>query len=178
MGRLIAPTLRTAERADASSLAALALEVWFATYIRHGINAHFADFALAHFTPDRFRGWIDDPRHILITSQNRDGIDGFVHIDCNSPDPVGGSVQTELTSLYIQPRHQGRGLGRDLLRAGLATQDGRIWLAVNCENDKARAFYHAHDFTKLGETDFKIGDQRYPNDILISLRIATEDEPA
>ncbi len=57
MGQLmIAPTLRAASHADASSLTALALEVWLSTYIRHGINAHFADYALAHFTPDQFSG--------------------------------------------------------------------------------------------------------------------------
>ena len=170
MGQLTPPTLRHAESVDASSLAALALEVWFATYIRHGINAHFADYALALFTPARFGGWISDPHHSLIVSQNRDGIDGFVHIDSNSPDPVDGAVPTELTSLYIQPRHQGRGLGAALLQAVLAQQDGPVWLAVNLENVKARAFYDAHDFTKLGEIGFKIGDQTYPNEILIKAR--------
>ncbi|RLJ60437.1 acetyltransferase (GNAT) family protein [Litoreibacter meonggei] len=167
MGQLIAPNLRAAEVADASSLTALALEVWFATYVRHGINAHFADYALSHFTPERFRQWIDDPDRSLIVSQNRDGIDGFVLMDRNSPDPVNGTVQTELTSLYIQPRHQGRGLGQALLEAGLAAQDGPVWLAMNSQNSTARAFYHAHNFTKLGEIAFKIGDQSYPNDVFV-----------
>ena len=166
MGQLIAPTLRAASHADASSLTALALEVWHSTYIRHGINAHFADYALAHFTPDQFSGWIDNPDHSLIVSQNSDGIDGFVLMDRNSPDPVNGTLLTELTSLYIQPRHQGRGLGNALLHAGLATQDGPVWLAMNSQNVKARAFYDAHNFTKHGEIDFEIGDQSYPNDIL------------
>jgi ribosomal protein S18 acetylase RimI-like enzyme len=166
MGHLIAPDLRAASQADASSLAALALEVWFSTYIRHGINAHFADFALAHFTPDRFSGWIEDPDHHLTVSQNRDGIDGFVHVDQNSSDPVGGAVKAELASLYVQPRHQGRGLGLALLNTCLAQSNDPLWLAVNCENTKARAFYDAHGFTKLGETGFKIGAESYPNDIL------------
>ena len=166
MGQLTAPTLRAATPSDASSLAALALEVFFATYIRHGINAHFADYALAHFTPARFQGWIDDPAHSFIVSQNRDGIDGLIHINRNSPDPVGGAIPTELVSLYIQPRHQGRGLGQALLEAGLKLESGPIWLAMNSQNSKARAFYAAQNFTKLGEVAFKIGDQSYPNDVL------------
>ena len=166
MGQLNAPNLRFAENADASSLAALALEVWFATYVRHGINAHFADYALAHYTAERFRNLISDPEHSLIVSQNREGIDGFILIDGNSLDPVNNSVRTELTSLYVQPRHQGRGLGQALLRAGLAVQDGQVWLAMNSENSKARAFYHAQNFSKLGEVAFEIGDHSYPNDIL------------
>ena len=167
MGQLIAPNLRAAENADASSLTALALEVWFATYVRHGINAHFADYALAHYTAERFRHWIGDPDHSLIVSQNRDGIDGFILMEHNSPDPVNSTVWTELTSLYIQPRHQGRGLGQALLSVGLAAQDGPVWLAMNSQNSKARAFYHAQNFSKLGEIAFEIGDQSYPNDILI-----------
>lgn len=166
MGHLIAHDLRAASQADASSLAALALEVWFATYIRHGINAHFADFALAHFTPDRFSGWISNSDHGLIVSQNRDGIDGFIHIDQNSPDPVNGTMRTEVTSLYVQPLHQGKGLGVALLHAGLARVSDPVWLAVNCENTKARAFYDACGFSKLGETSFKIAEDSYPNDIL------------
>ncbi|EPX80925.1 GNAT family N-acetyltransferase [Litoreibacter arenae] len=167
MGQLSTATLRTATPADASSLAALALEVWLSTYIRHGINAHFADFALAHFTPERFKSWIEDPDHRLIVSQNRDGIDGFIHIGRNSPDPVGGHIRTELTSLYIQPRHQGRGLGKALLDAALDQADHPVWLAVNCENTKARAFYKTQGFSKLGETAFRIGDKSYPNDVLM-----------
>ncbi|WP_298257361.1 GNAT family N-acetyltransferase [uncultured Litoreibacter sp.] len=166
MGQLTAPNLRAAVLADASSLAAVSLEVWFATYIHHGINAPFADFALAHFTPKLFRNWIGDPDHHLIVSQNRDGIDGFIHIDENSADPVNGTVSTEIASLYVQPRHQGRGLGGALLQAVLDRAGGQVWLAVNSENTKARAFYGAHDFTKLGESGFKIGDESYPNDIL------------
>uniref|UniRef100_UPI002491953A GNAT family N-acetyltransferase n=1 Tax=Litoreibacter halocynthiae TaxID=1242689 RepID=UPI002491953A len=111
-------------------------------------------------------GWIDDPAHSFIVSQNRDGIDGLIHIDRNSPDPVGGTIPTELVSLYIQPRHQGRGLGQALLKAGLKLETAPIWLAMNSQNSKARAFYAARSFTKLGEIAFKIGDQSYPNDVL------------
>ncbi|MEP3345608.1 MAG: GNAT family N-acetyltransferase [Litoreibacter sp.] len=168
MGQLITSKLRAATPADASSLAALAIEVWFGTYIRQGINAHFADFALAQFTPDRFQGWIDDEDHVLIVSQNHDGIDGFIHLDQGSLDPVGGTVLGEVVSLYIQPRHQGRGLGTALLHAGSRGRDAPIWLAVNCENTKAGDFYAAQGFTKLGEIGFKIGSESYPNDILVS----------
>jgi ribosomal protein S18 acetylase RimI-like enzyme len=167
MGQLITPTLRTASHADASSLTALALEVWFATYVRHGINAHFADYALAHYTQARFSGWIDNPDHSVIVSQNRDGIDGFILMNRNSSDPINSTVRTELTSLYVQPRHQGRGLGQALLNAGLAVQDGPIWLAMNSQNSTARAFYLAHGFSKLGEIAFEIGDQSYPNDVFV-----------
>lgn len=160
-------SLRAATVQDASSLAALALEVWFATYIRHGINAHFADFALGHFTPARFGAWIEGSAHQIIVSQNRDGIDAYIHLNTRANDPVHGDVSREIVSLYVQPRHQGRGLGAGLLRALRDTCDGPFWLAVNCENTKARRFYDAQNFTKLGEVAFKIGDKAYPNDILV-----------
>lgn len=156
--------IRPATAADASCLAALAIEVWLSTYIKRGVTPLFADYALDRFTPDRFRAWIADPNQHIYVSQNDEGIDGYVHLDKASPDPSGH--QTELVSLYIQPRHQGSGVGRALMEATQAHRP--FWLFVNAENERALAFYAAQGFTKIGKTAFEIGDQAYPNDILLA----------
>lgn len=158
--------IRPATEADASSLTALAIEVWFSTYIKQGVNAHFADYALAHFTPDRFKGWIEDPHDYLNVSQNSDGIDGYIHVADKRPDPVVGQISMELVSLYVQPRHHRAGIGIALL--GAVDHLRPFWLAVNCENAVAQAFYAAQGCSKIGQADFEIGDAAYPNDILLA----------
>ena len=44
-------TLRPPKTSDASSIAAISIEVWIGTYLKRGVNAFFADYALQEFTP-------------------------------------------------------------------------------------------------------------------------------
>lgn len=155
---------------DASSLAALGLEVWLNTYIRNGVNAFFADYALQHFTTARFEEMLSDATQTFLVSQNTVGIDGFVHVALGSEAPVAGCADLEISKLYVQPRHQGSGAGGRLLAAGLqfCASTGRpdVWLSVNAENDRATQFYLRKGFAKAGETDFQIDGQSYPNHVL------------
>ncbi len=54
-------TLRLAQVSDASSIAALSIEVWIGTYLKRGVNAFFADYALGEFTPAKAAQLIADP---------------------------------------------------------------------------------------------------------------------
>lgn len=162
--------IRRASLEDASSLAAISLEVWLNTYIRDGVNAFFADYALEAFTTDRFKDILSRENENLWVSENKVGIDGFLRMSVNSPAPVDGPSDLEITTLYVQPRHHGRGVGRRLLATGLefCREVGRssTWLAVNAENEKAASFYLANGFEKVGQTHFRIGDQAYQNEVL------------
>ncbi|ATG44501.1 Acetyltransferase [Phaeobacter piscinae] len=162
-------TLRVADMADASSLAALSLEVWIGTYMREGVSGFFADYVLAELTAARFAETLADPQEHVIVSQNRVGIDGYIRISRGRPGPTPGCSDVEITTLYVQPRHHGRGIGAALLRAGLAhcAEEGvaRVWLASNAENTPAKAFYLSQGFERVGETQFVINDQSYLNDV-------------
>lgn len=162
--------IRIAKSEDASSLAAVAMEVWLNTYIRNGVNAFFADYALSHFTKAHFEETLSLKDNFIWVSQNTVGIDGFVHLKLGSNAPVTTCSDLEIATLYVQPRHQGSGAGGKLLAAGLrfGTTTGRpdAWLAVNAENVHATEFYLRKGFAKAGETRFQIGDQFYPNHVL------------
>lgn len=163
------PQLRAAQQADCAALAALSIEVWTGTYLREGVNGTFATFVLETFTPARFAELLRDPGESLILSQNRVGPDGYIRITENRPSPAGGP-SVEISTLYVQPRHHGRGLGQALLRAGLdhckAKDLGPPWLATNSENTPAIGFYHAQGFVTAGETHFEIDGTLYPNTVL------------
>ncbi len=162
-------SLRPARPCDASSIAALSIEVWLGAYLKRGVGAVFADYALATFTPANAERFIADPAEFVLVSQNAEGIDGYIRLTSGSPAPVAGCSDLEIATLYVQPRHHGRGLGSRLLEAGLAharsLAAGSVWLTTNAENTPAIAFYLARGFEKLGETHFRIADQGYLNNL-------------
>jgi|SRR5690606_29568087 len=161
---------RTATVDDAPILAALSIEVWIGTYLPRGVNAFFARFALEEFTAARLARAIEDPSQHFIVSENADGLDGFIRISHGSDAPMDGGTDTGIATLYVQPRHQGRGLGRALLDQALAhaREAGApsVWLTVNSDNRGAIAFYLAQGFKDVGTTHFHIGDQAYLNQVL------------
>lgn len=162
--------MRIARSSDASSLAALSIEVWLGAYIRRGVNAFFADYALSAFTAERFQTLIEDPGEHFIVSENVEGIDGYIRISSDTPAPAPGCSATEIATLYVQPRHQGKGIGKALLDAALqrAREAGEesVWLTTNSENAPAIGFYLSQEFEKAGAAHFRIQGRKYPNDVL------------
>lgn len=168
-------SFRSAVQDDCASLAAISIEVWLGTYLRDGVNAFFADYALSQFTTNHFRTALNAQDDHIIVSQNTQGIDGFIRITHNAPVPVStGSVSagsnTEIATLYVQPRHHGKGIGQHLLSQGLAhiRQQGwsEPWLMTNAENTPALAFYHRMGFERTGHSHFRINDKQYLNTVL------------
>lgn len=161
---------RAAKKIDASSLAAISIEVWLGTYLRKGVNAFFADYALSEFTTSRFEAILENEDEHIIVSQNEVGIDGFIRVTSGKVAPVRGCSTTEITTLYVQPRHHGKGIGKGLLREGVrkCAADGvsSLWLSVNSENTSAIDFYLALGFQNVGQTRFRIREEAYLNEIL------------
>lgn len=162
--------IRLAQKTDASSLAAISMEVWVGTYLREGVNAFFADYALANFTAPIFEAMLDDDKETIWVSENQTGIDGYIRITNDKSCDLAGCSNTEITTLYVQPRHHGKRIGQLLLKIGLShCAEHNIscpWLAVNAENENAIGFYKKHGFSIAGETHFKINDEAYLNHIM------------
>lgn len=163
-------SLRPARLDDASSLAALAIEVWVGTYLRQGVNSLFANYVFAELTPARFYSLLQQNCETFIVSQNLEGIDGFIRITEGVKPPAGPGSAAEIATFYVQPRHQGRRLGRALLQAGLQRcadlEAPAPWLTTNSENTAAIGFYQRMGFEITGETAFCLGTQSYPNTLL------------
>lgn len=146
------------------------MEVWLGTYLRHGISGFFADYVFDALTPDRFRDHLASPCETFIVSQNREGIDGFIRVTEGPEPPEGQGSSVEIATLYVQPRHHGRGIGQALLQAGVQVAAdlgaSQPWLTTNAENTAAIAFYRRQGFEVTGQTFFKIGGEAYPNVVL------------
>ena len=162
-------TLRLAQISDASSIAAISIEVWIGTYLKRGVSGFFADYALREFTVEKTERLIADPKQVIVVSEREEGLDGFIRVTADSPAPVAGCSDTEISTFYVQPRHHGAGIGKRLLNAACAhardMQAGSVWLATNAENDPAIGFYLAQGFDHVGETHFRVQDQAYLNNV-------------
>ncbi|MFW8595414.1 GNAT family N-acetyltransferase [Cribrihabitans neustonicus] len=163
--------MRAAEPGDAAALAALSVEVWLGTYLRRGVSSFFAEYVLETYTAEHFRALMRDGNERLIVSQNAEGIDGYIRLTNGPRPPEGPGSAVEIATLYVQPRHHGRGLGRALLDSGLqvAADWGAAspWLTTNAENLSAIRFYQRQGFEITGRTHFRIGGEAYPNEILV-----------
>ena len=161
--------LREAQSTDASSIAAISIEVWIGTYLKRGVRNFFADYALSEFTTVRIERLIADPNHFILVSENEEGIDGFIRVSSDSTGPVSGCSNVEISTFYVQPRHHGKGIGKALLNAAVEYCRNRgavsAWLTTYAENAPAIAFYLKYGFEHIGETHFRIGNMGYLNNV-------------
>ena len=168
-------TLRRAAAEDASSIAALSIEVWLGTYLRHGINGFFADYVLNTFTTAAIAAVLKDPAEQVWVSQNTQGIDGFLRLTSNSQAPVAGCSDMEISTFYVQPRHHAKGIGTALLNTAVAAAKSAgaegLWLATNAHNTPAIDYYLAKGFIQVGHTHFTLEDEAYLNNVY-ALRFA------
>jgi ribosomal protein S18 acetylase RimI-like enzyme len=164
-------TLRKPKHSDASSIAAISIEVWIGTYLKRGVSAFFADYALDEFTPSKTKKLLSDPDQFILVSENKEGIDGFIRVSFASKAPVDGCSEVEISTFYVQPHHHGKGIGKRLLNAALQHCRDKavksVWLTTNAENDPAIAFYLAQGFEHVGEMHFRIEDEGYLNNVYL-----------
>lgn len=166
--------IRPAVPEDAAAIAAVSIEVWVSTYIKHGMTREFAEYVLAEFTVERVRATISAPDEHVLVSDNAEGIDGYIRIAERCAAPVKGCGETEISTLYVQPRHQARGIGARLVQAAISSFGAGLWLKVNSENTGAIGFYDALGFERVGVTEFRLGEAAYANDVMV-LRSSGED---
>jgi [ribosomal protein S18]-alanine N-acetyltransferase len=68
---------------------------------------------------------------------------------------VGGppEAEAEIHTIGVDPAHQGRGIGRAILRGLLAAADAQhaaVFLEVRTDNEPARTLYESEGFTVVG----------------------------
>lgn len=83
---------------------------------------------------------------------------------------VAGPAPVQLRRLYVDARHHGRGLGRQLLDAAYAAArelGGRtLWLTVWERNERAIAFYSRCGFRIVGDTTFIVGEDAQTDHVM------------
>jgi len=164
-------TIRPGQADDATRLAVLATQVWLHTYATSGISNEIADYVLAELTPAKYSALLHDPSIRVRVAQHGENLAGFAVVKLDSACPEAHDSSAELQTLYVQAPFIGTGLGKRLLQDAqdLAHQQGHaaLWLTVNTQNHRAKAFYHHHGYRKVGTMYFILGAQRHENHILV-----------
>ena len=109
-----------------------------------GCECFFADFALKEFSVDSSLKLISDPLQTILVSENAECIDGLVRLSSNSTPPVSGCSNMEIATLYVQPPHHDKGIGKGLLSAALKyfcnLDVDSVWWTTNAGTHPAIAF--------------------------------------
>ena len=126
------------------------------------VNAAFADHPTPiHMEDEMFRASLDDPNildddAIVLEDRADRRIVGFCLADVRRVDGVAGA-HGEIAMVGVRPDRQGRGLGRQLLRAGVGylrrVGSREVTLAVNARNEGALGLYESEGFVRRRTRD-------------------------
>ena len=160
-------SLRPAEAADVTALAALKLAAFHETFL-DGFGVPYPPADLARFEAESYgvekvAREIADPTHATWVVEDGGRLLAYAHVGpCKLPHPEASADQGELYQIYALNAAQGRGAGRALLDAALdwlgTHMPGPVWLGVWSGNERAQAVYGRRGFDKVGEYGFPVGD--------------------
>ena len=88
--------------------------------------------------------------HLYRAARVGDELVGYAGLAFTAGPPQG---EAEVHTIGVDPAHQGRGIGRALLRELLAAADAQraaVFLEVRTDNAPARALYESEGFTVVG----------------------------
>ena len=165
------PIIRKGLRADAENLAALAMQVWLHNYAKEGISSTISGYVLSEFKPEQFLALLTSTSATILVAEVNTNLVGYalVNVGVSCPEPTSSTIQ--LATLYVQEHFAGKGVGSALLamaEALAAEHAGKpLWLTVNAKNNRAIAFYAKHGYTKIGVTQFRLGERDHENHVFV-----------
>lgn len=166
--------IRGAKPSDLKNLAVLLQQVWISTYATEGILEEFSSYVLSEYSLENVRNSIEDRNKRILMATINDCVVGCA-VALLTPQSPASNVESglEISTLYVLESFQGKGIGKKLLtecerevkRLGFS----RMWLTVYYGNEKAITFYTSQGFTRIGEMDFVLGEQKYKNYIMLKI---------
>jgi len=156
--------IRAWELGDLENVRRITWETWLATYaefipegdLRWYLDTHYTLQALGELMgSEYFRGLLAVEQEIAL---------GYAKVQYHPDDQ-----RCYLSSLYVIPAAQGKGVGRRLLERAesVARQFGvdEIWLGVMVQNTQALDWYTRLGFTFVREEPFTMGNTTVPHRI-------------
>lgn len=166
--------IRSANSDDAEKLAALAIQVWLHTYATAGISSAIAAYVLSVFSKEKFLSRLMEKSSSIFVAEFNKNLVGYAICDANAHCPAIPNTKVELSTLYVQAHFSSRGIGSSLLQQAEAwakqQADTALWLTVNSQNARAKAFYTKHGYTSVGITHFRLGQEDHENDVMVGIK--------
>jgi len=147
--------VREAEKRDAEKISALGTTVWLDTYATDGINSGLASYVIEKFSPEATRQAMT--KDLVLVIEELDHLLGYATVERNL------SQKTELKTLYVLPKFQRQGVGKQLIKACQRHAKSGLWLTCWEHNVLAHRFYNRNGFTITGEDTIFIDGEHHRN---------------
>lgn len=158
-------TIRHATHQDIAAISALATATFCDNfghlYAADDLRAHLAKTCSEVF----FAASLTRQNETILLAHEGENIVGYAKLGALSL-PVEAPIMPacELHRLYLAPSHQGQGLGKRLMQAGLSLDlvaaSRAIYVGVWEHNTRAQNFYAKFGFSKVGEYDYVVGQTK------------------
>lgn len=174
--RSAAISVRTASAADAALLATLGRRLFEETFAQHNTAEDMTAYLAAAFGEVQQRAELAEPGSTWWIAEDAEGrAAGYVRLRLGATHPaVRAQRPAELSRLYADRRHHGRGVGATLLQRCIAEARAQgadvLWLGVWEHNARAVAFYEKHGFRTVGEQEFVLG-RDVQRDLVMALQL-------
>lgn len=149
-------TIRPWHKDDLASVRTITWQSWRSTYssfvpetdLKFYFDTHYTETSLLHsFNDPCTRGYVAELPHRMV---------GYARLSFNR-----GENNLYVTSLYLLPEFEGKGIGNRLLNIAeeYAEEKGldRLWIGVMVENRQALLFYRKAGFRFIREEPFHMG---------------------
>lgn len=169
-------SIRRATEHDAALLAALGRRLFGDTFAAHNAPEDMAAYVVEAFSAERQRDELREPGSTFWLAEDVAGEPaGYVRLRIGSSHgAVTGVRQAEVSRLYADRAHHGRGVGAALLAR--CVEEARrqavdaLWLGVWEHNRRAIAFYEKQGFRAVGEQSFTLGSD-VQRDLVMALSL-------
>lgn len=141
-----------AKESDAAIIAAIGQSVWVNTYSTDGVVEAIANYVASEFTAQNVLAMIRS-RNVYLLGKEKSFI-GYAVVNPGNP--------SELETLYILPRFQGKGYGTQLMRYIINFYKN---LSLSCweHNTEALRFYSKNGLAECGECYFELEGEKHRN---------------
>ncbi|WP_426593108.1 GNAT family N-acetyltransferase [Cellulomonas sp. McL0617] len=159
--------VRPAVLEDIPSLAALAALTFPLACPPDSTPADQQAFIDAVLSPERFADYLASSDRSVLVAEDDDALVGYTMLVFTPPtdrEVVAAltlAPAAELSKCYVHPGHHGAGVAHALMASSLSVATARgaagMWLGVNQQNRRARAFYERSGFAVVGTKHFTVG---------------------
>ena len=161
--------IRKATVDDSLNVAALSIQVWLHTYATDGMRKEIAGYVLKEFSPEAIARNIASEKLEYFLYIEEEHLLGYALLNREMTSPSGRTDLIEMSRLYVQEHHHGKGIGRQLLSAALGWcrehNMAGLWLKVYHKNLRAIDFYQYQGFAYHSDTWFELEGERHINHV-------------
>lgn len=125
------------------------------------------------FNRDKLLGELRNPDSTFYLMHIDDSLVGYLKLnEAPAQNDINDPMALEIERIYIYKQHQGKGLGKKLMKFALEKAAERkkryAWLGVWEKNENAIAFYEKSGFKIAGKHSFRMGDEIQLDYIMIN----------